>query len=168
VDPTVVEEALREFQTRSGQRQSIARAARAKQETELAEVKRRAARLVDQVADGVLTGAAVQEKLAALEFTRETLERELGAAPADEPIPSHPALPQRFRRLVERVNLALAEEQTAERAAARDAFRALIREVVVTPAAERGRFEVRVETEMAALLSQDGHIGVMGAGTCPS
>jgi DNA invertase Pin-like site-specific DNA recombinase len=165
LDPAVVEEALREFQDRSAQRRSSVRAARAKQEAELAEVKRRAARLIDQVADGVLSGAAVQEKLAALEHARETLERELAATPVEVVTVPHPALPKRFRDLVERMNTALAQSDTPERAEAREAFRALIREVVVSPAAERGRFDVSVETEMAALVAQDGHISTMGAGT---
>ena len=45
------------------------------------------------------------------------------------------------------------------------AFRALIRQVVVTPAEERGRVKVSVETEIAALLKQDGYISTLGAGT---
>jgi DNA invertase Pin-like site-specific DNA recombinase len=165
LDPAVVEEAVREYQTRSVQQRSSTRAARAKQEAELAEVKRRAERLVDQVADGVLSGAAVQEKLAALELSRATLERELAATPAEDNVVSHSALPQRFRRLVERLNTALAEADTPERLAARDAFRDLIRQVVVTPSEDRGQFEVAVEMEMAALVAQDGHISTMGAGT---
>ena len=41
----------------------------------------------------------------------------------------------------------------------------MIRQVVVTPAEARGQFEVSVEMEIAALLSQDGHIVTVGAGT---
>jgi DNA invertase Pin-like site-specific DNA recombinase len=165
LDPVVVEEVIREFQSRSFQQRSSTRAARAKQEAELAEVKRRAARLVDQVADGVLSGATVQEKLTALELSRATLERELATTPAEDNVVSHSALPQRFRRLVERLNSALTEADTPERLAARDAFRDMIRQVVVTPTEDRGQFEVQVEMEMAALVAQDGHISTMGAGT---
>jgi site-specific DNA recombinase len=165
LEPAVVEEAVREFQVLSGQRRSGARAARAKQETELAEVKRRAARLIDQVADGVLTGAAVKEKLAALETTRAALEHELAEAPPEDMVVFHSGLPARFRRLVERLNLALEQNDTMERLAAREAFRALIRQVVITPLEARGQFKVTVETEMAALLSQGGHILKVGAGT---
>lgn len=63
LQPAVVEEALREFQALTGQRRKEDRLARSKQEFELAEVKRRAARLVDQVADGLLGGAAIKERL---------------------------------------------------------------------------------------------------------
>ena len=165
LEPAVVEEAVKEFQAKSNARRSRARVDRQKQEAELTEVKRRAARLVDQVADGILTGAAVKEKLAALEDARERLEAELAEAETDDGIVFHPGVAARFRTLVERLNVALAESDTLERLEAREAFRALIRRVVVTPAAERGRSEVRVETEMAALLSRDGHIVSVGAGT---
>jgi hypothetical protein len=165
LDPVVVEEVIREFQAHSVQQRSSTRAARAKQAAELAEVKRRAARLVDQVADGVLSGAAVQEKLAALELSRATLERELAAASADDNVVSHSALPQRFRRLVDRMNSALAEVDTPERLAARGAFRDMIRQVAVTPGAGRGTFEVAVEMETAAPVSLGGRFGSLGAGT---
>ena len=48
----------------------------------------------------------------------------------------------------------LAQADTAERQAAREAFRALIRKVVVTPLPERGRCEVTVVTEPPALVSE--------------
>jgi site-specific DNA recombinase len=164
LDPAVVEEAVREFLGLSGARQSQARAARAKQEAELAEVKRRAGRLVDQVADGVLSGAAVKDKLDALERQREHLETALTVGGPDQALVLHAGLPQRFRQLVERMHLVLAEPDTHERLAARDAFRALLNRVVVTPTG-RGEFEITVETNMAALLARDGHIVAVGAGT---
>jgi hypothetical protein len=120
-------------------------------------VKRRAARLVDQVADGVMSGAAVQEKLTALELSRATLERELAATPAGDKVVSHTALPLRVRRMVERLSSALAKGDTPERLAARDALHDMIRHVVITPADGRGQFEVSVEIEMAALLAQVVH-----------
>jgi site-specific DNA recombinase len=127
LDPAVVEEALREFQLRAAKWRSSTRAARAKQEAELAEVKRRAARLVDQVADGLLSGSAVQEKLTALELSRATLERELAVAPEEDATILHPALPKRFRDLVERLNCALAEADTPEKPFARWSARWLSR-----------------------------------------
>ena len=165
LQPTVIEEALREYQALSGERRKVDRAAHAKHESELAEVRRRAARLVDQVADGVLSGAAVKERLDALEIRRGDLEAILAAAATENAPVMHPATPERFRRLLEQLNLVLASAEALERQAAREAFRALIRRVVVTPSPERGRCEVSVETDMAALLSQGGHISTLGAGT---
>ena len=165
--PAMVEEALREHQALTGQRRKEDRTARAKQEAELAEVKRRAARLVDQVADGILSGAAVKERLDGLELRRAELESVLAATPAKNGLVMHPAAPERFRRLVERLNEVLAQADTAERQAARESFRALIRKVVVTPLPERGRSEVTVVTELAALVSESGpdRMTTLGAGT---
>ena len=101
----------------------------------------------------------------ALEADRERLEAELAQQP-DEPIVElHPGVARRYRELVERLELVLASPESADAAAAREAFRALIRSVVVTPLEAQGLFDVRIETEMAALLSQDGHIRTVGAGT---
>ena len=77
----------------------------------------------------------------------------------------HKALPARFARLVERFNVALERSETLERSEGREAFRAMTRQVVVTPTELRGKFQVTVKTEMAALLSHDGHIVSLGAGT---
>jgi hypothetical protein len=76
-----------------------------------------------------------------------------------------PGIAGRFRKLVERLNTALEQSDTIERLEAREAFRALVRQVVVTPAEERGRVKVSVETEIAALLKQDGYVSMVGAGT---
>lgn len=65
---------------------------RSKTESELAEVKRRAGRLVDQVADGVLSGLAVQDRLAALGSRRSELESELAASPAAPLVALHPRM----------------------------------------------------------------------------
>ena len=55
----------------------------------------------------------------------------------------------RFRRMVAQLNEVLVRADTVERRAAREAFRALIRKVIVTPLPERGRSEVTVVTELA-------------------
>lgn len=51
-------------------------------------MKRRVERLVDQVADGVLTGAAIKDCLDALEARRSQIEAELAQAR-----PWHPSSP---------------------------------------------------------------------------
>ena len=127
-------------------------------------MKRRAARLVDQVADGMLSGAAVSDKLAQLEGRRAELEAELQANVAEPEIILHPAAPARYRQLVERLGEVLAQPETIEIAAARDAFRALISSVVVTAKPRRGEFDVCVETELGPLLGGPS-IVALGAGT---
>ena len=77
LDPAVVEEAVREHQALTGKRRRRALGERQGLEKELAEVKRRAIRLVDQVADGELSGAAVKDRLAQVERRRTELEIQL-------------------------------------------------------------------------------------------
>lgn len=154
LEPAIIEEAIKEFQADANERRARARSERHKQQAELAEVKRRALRLVDQVADGILTGASIKDRLDALEDTPSRLEAELAAPQVEDGIVLHPGIAARFGKLVERMNVALAESDTIERLEAREAFRALIRQVVVTPIVERGRVKVSVETEIAALLSK--------------
>jgi site-specific DNA recombinase len=165
LEPAVVQEAIREFNLLAGRRQAKARSQHHKLEAELAEVKRRASRLVDQVVEGALTGAAVKERLDALEARRSDLEANLAAAPPPNAVALHPASHQRFRDMIERLGPVLGQGNSAEINRARMEFRRLIRSVVVTPSAEQGAFDVTVESEMAALISQDGHIVTVGAGT---
>ncbi|MBS0412191.1 MAG: zinc ribbon domain-containing protein [Proteobacteria bacterium] len=165
LEPAVVEAAILEFQATSKARRAEERSHRVRLESELAEAKRRAGRLVDQVADGILTGAAVKDRLMALEADRTRLEAELAQQPDDPVVELHPGVAKRYRELVERLELVLASPASADAVAAREAFRALIRSVVVTPLEAQCQFDVRIETEMAALLAQDGHIVSVGAGT---
>ena len=67
-------------------------------------MKRRAMRLVDQVADGELSGAAVKDRLAQLERRRTELEAQFQEG-LDEVgnVALRSAAPARYRRLVERL-----------------------------------------------------------------
>ena len=80
---------------------------RSKAATELAEVKRRAERLVDQVADGVLAGATVKDRLDALETRRRELEAELAASPAAPIVALHPRMADHYRVVVTSLERAL-------------------------------------------------------------
>ena len=66
----------------------------------------------------------------------------------------HPAATERPRRLVEPLDAVLTQTDTIERQAAREAFRALIRKVMITPLPERGRSEVTVITEWPPSFSR--------------
>ncbi|WP_438853248.1 recombinase family protein [Brevundimonas nasdae] len=138
---------------------------RAKAESELAEVKRRAERLVDQVADGVLSGLAVKDRWAALETRRAELETELAATPPTPIVALHPRLADQYRAMVASLEQALVRSDSEAAAEARDLVRRLIKTVVVTPLPERGKFALTVKGKIAALVSQDGYDAiVVGAG----
>lgn len=130
--------------------------ARSKLESELAEVKRRAERLVDQIADGVLTGAAINDRLDALEALRSQIEAELAQAPVAPVIALHPRVAERYRTVVGSLERALERSDSEAAAEARDLVRKLIETVVVMPLPERGEFALTVQGKIAALVNQDG------------
>ena len=138
---------------------------RSKAETELAEVKRRAERLVDQVADGVPAGATVKDRLDALETRRRELEAELAASPAPPIVALHPRMADHYRAVVASLERALERSDSEAALEARDLVRKLIETVVVTPLPERGKFALTVQGKIAALVDQDGDdTTVLGAG----
>lgn len=179
--PDVVEAAVREFHAEY-QRLAGARIRdRGRLERELDEVARRADRLVDQVAEGFLSGPAVQAKLQQLEARRAEISAELaGMDAAGDVVRLHPGTAGQYRRLVAELQAAIGDDvdaggtepQTRERA--RSALRALVTAVVVTPLEERGRYTVDLEGDLAPLLQPQLEEGVritVGAGArsmrCP-
>lgn len=179
--PDVIEHTIRRIQDGlAGDRKDAARR-RAKLSAELAETRRRAERLLDQVADGVLTGAAVRDKLAALETRRAQLEADLAAKPEPEIIPLGPSVAGLYRRHVEQLSAALdAPPEDAHTAEDRAAVRSLIDRIVFTPRPDRGhgQYDLAIEGDLAPLLQlgaaqnaktpgaeAPGVMRVMGAGT---
>ena len=117
------------------------------------------------MADGVLSGTAIKEKLSVLEAQRTALEAELAAEEAPSPISLHPGIAEHYRRVVIELAQALHRSDSEAAAEARDLVRQLIKTVVVTPLPERGRFALTVKGKIAALVNQDGdHTVVVGAG----
>lgn len=124
-------------------------------ERELAETLRRAARLVDQVADGNLSGQAVRERLTQLESRRAELEAELArieAAGAGQLAVLHPRAAEVYRGKVEALKAALDGPEGLARDEARQAFRQLVRAIVVTPLAKRGDYQLTLSGDLADLL----------------
>ncbi len=166
--PAVIEAAVKEFQLATAARAGVERAQRSRLERELEETKRRAMRLVDQVADGILAGEAVSDRLKSLEVKRAQLEAELSEQSA-EIVDLHPSIAGRYRQLVEDLQSGLQGEGTVERNDAREAFRTLITAVRLIPAEGRGQYEIEIEGDLATLLrlgQPDGEVRIkMGAGT---
>ena len=107
--------------------------ARSKLDSELAEGKRRSERLVDQIADGVLTGAAVKDRLDALEARRSQIESELAQAPVASVVALHPHVAEHYRSVADSLERALDPSGSEAAAEARDLVRKLTETVVVTP-----------------------------------
>ncbi|MFC5388098.1 recombinase family protein [Brevundimonas bullata] len=163
--PDIVASAMEEARLEMDKRNRDIRGRRSKLESDLAEAKRRSDRLIDQVADGTLSGAAIKEKLAALEAQRATLETELAAKEAPSPVSLHPRIAEHYRRVVGDLAQALHRSDSEAAAEARDLVRRLIETVVVTPLPERGQYGLTVKGQIAALVNQDGDCTiVVGAG----
>jgi site-specific DNA recombinase len=163
--PNIVASAMEEARLEIEKRNREVRGRRGKLDADLAEANRRSERLIDQVADGVLSGAAIKEKLAALEVQRATLEADLAAEEAPSPVSLHPGIAEHYRRVVGDLAQALHLSDSEAAAEARDLVRQLIETVVVTPLPERGKYALTVKGQIAALVGQDGDCTiVVGAG----
>ncbi|MFB7881005.1 recombinase zinc beta ribbon domain-containing protein [Brevundimonas diminuta] len=162
--PDIVASAMEEARLEMEKRNREVRSRRGKLETDLDEAIRRSERLIDQVADGVLSGAAIKDRLAVLEVQRATLEAELAAEEAPSSISLHPGIAEHYRRVVIDLAQALHRSDSEAAAEARDLVRRLIETVVVTPLQERGRFALTMKGKIAALVNQDGDHTVVGAG----
>jgi site-specific DNA recombinase len=121
---------------------------------DLEEVKRRADRLVDQVAEGVLTGASVREKLEQLETRRAGLEAELAELAADrgQVVAVHTNTAGRWRQYIEALAAFLDAPAEAEDREAAAAVRALIHRIVFTPGQGRGEYALAIEGDLAPIL----------------
>lgn len=154
--PELVETFIREYQATQRQLGAGRREREAAVQRELGEVRRRADRLVDQVADGLLSGPTVSAKLAELEARAAALEAELAEIRADTDVVAYlPVAASRYRRLLEELQAALARADagSVELEEARGALRQVVRAVYVYPLPERGKWRFEVDGDLTTLLA---------------
>jgi DNA invertase Pin-like site-specific DNA recombinase len=123
---------------------------------ELADVEKRLSHLVEAIASG-LRSSSLQAKLAELEAEKESLERQLAAAPS-EVVRLMPNIGQTYRQTLARLVEALAQ---AEDGAALEAARALIERVVIHAAPGRTPPGISVQGRFEAMLMA-GQPGLSG------
>ncbi len=153
--PEVVETVVREYRELQAATSSAAQARRAALERDLAEARRRADRLLDQVADGVLTGRAVQGKLKELEARQAAAQDELDRLEAGADVVAlHPHAATRYRALVADLQAKLAGDDIAQREAARTALRQVIRAVHMFPGEARGQWRLEIDGDLTSLFQQ--------------
>lgn len=151
--PEAVDAAVREVHRLLAERAKSSVNDRGRLERELADTRRKAERLVDQVADGLLSGATVRDKLQALETRIAVLDRELAAlSDTANVVAIHPAAGDHYRRLVEDLADKLDGDGPAD-AAAREAFRQLVGKVRLIPGAGRGQYELEIIGELQRVLN---------------
>lgn len=170
--PDVVSDAARAFAEAEREAQATLGRRRAELERALADAQRRAARLIQQVEEGA-PWAAVAARHGELTARAAELEAQLAAEP---PAPVSTLLPSAaglYRKAAQDVRKALAlgadtagpngkpgAKPTARAAAApdpvdqaaREGIRRLVNEITITPAEGRGRYEVQITANLAALL----------------
>ena len=153
--PDVVKSSLEHYRRTMADRARQASRGRSSRLRELAEVSRRADRLVDQVAEGGLSGRAVAERLADLETRRSAIEAEIATDPP-EVVALHPRAPERFRQLIDGLQADLGDVAASGEAgaisAAREGFRELISHVTVHPLPLRGAYDITLEANLAPLI----------------
>ena len=141
--PEMIEAVVREVHRLSAERARTAGADRGLLDRELAEVRRKAERLVDQVADGVLSGSTVASKIRDLETRATALERQLATLGQGRNVVAMiPTAADHYRRMVEDLARAI-DGDTASEVAARETFQRLVGEVRMIPAG-RGKYELEV------------------------
>ena len=102
-------------------------------------------RLVDAIAEGT-PAVRIKDKLGELEARRLQLEGQLDTAVAPAPR-LHPNLAEVYRRRVQDLSAALAQEDAA---AARDLVRSLVEAITLIP--EQARLRIEVRGELGAIL----------------
>lgn len=172
MNPAYVERYLRELQADLQADQLAIRARLAANERELEEIDRRIRRAWEAYDDGHLSKEAFGARMRELEARKGELQADIdAAAKADTVVTPHPMAAAMYANLVGDLQAALQGEDADE---ARDAFRALVHQVLVGPAEGRGAFSVFVTAKTPALFEVSKRAGAdvpetvlrgVGAGT---
>jgi DNA invertase Pin-like site-specific DNA recombinase len=164
--PDAIELAIREIQAGMAAAQRDAGKRQAKISAELAEVKRRMARLIDQVEQGA-PWTAVAGRHAELDARRLDLEAQLAGPAARAGVAMlHPSAAREYRRLIEELT-AFMDDPTGEAGpGAQATVRALIHEIRVTPGEGHGQYGVEILGDLAPILHLSDAGQQKTPGTC--
>lgn len=93
----------------------------------------------------------VKDKMITLDARRKTLETQLSATPADDPLRFHPSMAKTYRDRVATLIRALGDAEGMEEA--KEVVRSLIDRIVLTPAPDGKSLTIDLEGALAGLLS---------------
>lgn len=156
--PDVVAESVREFHAALKQERQDARLAVTRVAQELEEVKRRAARLIREVEDG-MPWKAVAERHAELSARQGQLEAQLAeAGEPDRVVALHPGAAGVYRRMVRHLTEALDSPASLETSEAREAVRSIIEAVQFVPLPGRGNYRLAIDAHLAPVLGLDPEV----------
>ena len=103
--------------------------------------------------DAIIAGVPaeqVKDRMIELDTRRQQLERELAHSPAPDPVVFHPSMAEAYRERVSRLIRSLGSAEGMEEA--KEALRALVERIVLTPAAEGDGLDLTLEGDLAGLL----------------
>lgn len=132
-----------------------AAAARAKLEVRLADAQRGVDRLVDAIADGVITKEEAGQRMPALRAALETAKAALAAS--EEPpkvVTMHPKVVDQYLRDLDRLDQLIAGDLAEGDDGLAKALREIVTQVSVMPAPARQAPEIKIEGYLETLLKQ--------------
>ncbi len=136
MDPELVKVFCKEYVAERNRLQADVAGDRERKERELAKVVRDQDTLVNALLNGT-PAARINDRLAQLEARQKQLEAELATSEAPPPVRLHPSMAETYRTRV--ADLVRALEEPDRSGEARDALRALIDKVVLTPVEGAGK-----------------------------
>lgn len=161
--PDVIAAAVDEFRKAMAEEQREAVRDQAAAHRELAEVTRRADRLIQQVEDG-MPWQAVAERHGKLTARKAELEDQLAKAePKAQVITLHPTAAGMYRQWVTELQTSLQDLEHRQAPEARERIRALVSEVRFLPRTAKGQFELEFDANLAPILNLDGAPALMRA-----
>ena len=116
---------------------------------EIGELTNKIAHIVDAIADGYAT-KEMKDKMMAMSRRKEQLERELGTTDDTNVVEMHPNLPEQYQRRIQALQDALNREESRRKAAT--ILRSLIDKIVLIPGEGRGKLDIELHGDIAALL----------------
>ena len=149
MDPDAVAAFCEAYTAERNRLRASATAGRAGVEKELAQVSRDHSKLVDAIVAGV-PAEQVKDRMMALDARRTDLQRQLDRIPAEDPVRYHPSMARTYRSRVAALIRGLGDAEGMEEA--KEAVRALVDRIVLTPAEDGGPLTIDLQGAIAALL----------------
>ena len=148
--PDLLAEYVREYHAGLKDAQERVTRERASAERALAEASRKIERIIDHLADGTET-PGMTDRLLALEAEKIDLTARLEAIEEPQILEMHPDLPNLYRERVRHLLESLNQEETRHEAVAM--VRSLIDRIVIHPREGRGKVDIELQGQLAAILS---------------
>ncbi|WP_084299641.1 recombinase family protein [Leisingera caerulea] len=149
MDPDAVQIFCEEYTAERNRLKAAAAGNRKEKEQALARAKRDHQKLVDAIIAGI-PADQVKDRMIELDTRRQQLERELEQTPAPDTVVFHPSMAEAYRERVSRLIRTLGSAEGMEDA--KEALRALVERIVLTPASEGSGLDLTLEGDLAGLL----------------